>query len=271
MNQPQTPYILAEGKNATNRLDFQHKLFQGKLVEAFKKASSLKTMGGTTVVDFGCGVSSSYEDIRIFIGPYGKYIGIDSFHEQIAFNQTRFKDAYYVVGTENSSEVMSVLSSADIVYLRFVVMHQKNQREFIKKIYDAVKSKAILIVQEPENTAEQKAEMVKKYPSSGDLWDLKSKIGRKIGLDYNFAKHLEPIFKEMNPEAIIHTAETIDVPLSQAKELFEQSIREIHNKDNGILTASEMAHYLALISKLPNDDHAHCILDLFHSFIVQKK
>ena len=230
MKRTQTPYILAEGKNANKRLDFQHKLFSGKLIEAFETASSMINISGATVVDFGCGTSSAYKDISTFIGCSGKYIGIDSSKEQISFNQSKYKAAYYLVGDENSPQVMAALTSADIIYLRFVVMHQKNQNEFVKKIYNTAKSKAILIIQEPENTPEHKAEMVKKYPFSGDLCDIKSKIGKRVDLNYNFAKDIEPVLKDLNPETIIHRSENIQIPLPQVKKLFtpERPLKEIH-------------------------------------------
>lgn len=93
-------------------------------------------------------------------------------------NKTKFSDAQYVVGGENTPEALAVIGSADIVYLRYVVMHQKHQKEFVKKIYDAMKPGAILIIQEPEDAPERKEEMVKKCPFSGELWDLLCAYGK---------------------------------------------------------------------------------------------
>lgn len=59
MKQTPPPYILAEGKNAKEHLDFQHALFRSKLFEAFETAASMREIRGATVVDFGCGTSSA--------------------------------------------------------------------------------------------------------------------------------------------------------------------------------------------------------------------
>ncbi len=267
-----TTYSLAVGEDANQRLDFQDSLFRDRMIQAFKTVDSFKNISGSTIVDFGCGTSSTYDGITYLIGSTGQYIGIDASKEQITFNKSRFKEALYIVGDENSAASKAAISSADIVYLRFVVMHQKNPRDFVEEIYGAMKPGAILIIQEPEDTEYRKAEMVKKYPFSGNLCDFKIKVGKKLDLDYSFSKNLEPIFKELKPKRLIHTAEHIYVPLKQAKKLLENNIKEIGKKDvdKKILTDEEIKNYICDISKLPEESDDYWNLDFLHTFIAEK-
>lgn len=266
-----SPYALAVGQEANQRLDFQNSLLEKQMMQAFENAASFKKIKGATIVDFGCGTASAYAGIRSFIGPSGQYIGIDSSQEQIAFNQCQLKEPIYIVGDENSSDAQRAISTADILYLRCVVMHQKNPKSFVENLYKTAPPGALIIVQEPEDTPECKAEMVAKYPLCGDLCDLKVTLGKRLGLDYSFAKHLAPIFKELAPQKLIHKTESLYIPLAHAKKLLAASLNEITRNNKGLFTNQEITHYLHTIVQLPEEEGHTWNLDLFHTFIVQKK
>ncbi len=268
-----TNYALGEGRSAQKRLDFQNTLVKKHLIHALETASTMAPLKGSTVVDFGCGSSSAYETLYSFLGPRGTYIGIDRSKEHIALTNKRFKGKRYILGGEDSPEAEAAIATADVVYMRYVVMHQKQQKEFIHRIYNKLKPGAIFIVQEPQDTPERKAEMIEKYPYAGALCDFKSKIGEKLGLDYNFAPNLEALFKELRPSKLVHRAEDIYIPLKMAKKFYKEGITEIANKDKKkeLLTDEDLAHYMEIISQLPEEGDNYWNIDFFHTYIVQKK
>lgn len=263
-------YTLFEGKKAQERLDIQNEFNRGILIKAFNEVSSLKNIEGMSVVDFGCGTSSAYPDIRSLIGPSGKYIGIDNSEKQIEFNKARFKDVNYIIGDEKEKTVQEVLASADIIYIRFVVMHQKNPKDFLQMIYSIAKPGAFIIIQEPESDEEKKKFTAAKYPFAIELCDFKTLIGKKRGLDYNFAPKIEKYLQILTSNKLIHKTECVEIPMTQAKLFLRKTFNEIHAKDPAVLNEELLARYMNILSKLPEGENDKWRLDLMHTIIVQK-
>lgn len=266
----QNSYILAEGVEADQRLKFQHDLVKDELIKAFKKLSSIKNLKNSKIVDFGCGTSAAYHDIKNFIGDKGEYIGIDFSEKQISFNKQKFPNVTYIAGDESAPQVIEVFKNADIIYMRYVIMHQKQPAEFIKHIYRLLKPGAVLILQEPEETANRKAEMAKKYPFAAELCDFKKILGERRGLDYNYARKINELLQKLQPSKIIHVSKDLHITLSDAKKFLEFNIKEVANKDKNILTAEEVDNYLKMIDKLPDSKEEYWTLDHMHTFIVIK-
>lgn len=264
-------YTLLEGKSAQERLDIQNEFNRDILINAFEEVSSIANIEGATIVDFGCGTSSAYPDIKALIGQSGKYVGVDSSEKQIEFNKTRFHDASYIIGNEETKNVQAVLASADIIYIRFVVMHQKNPKQFLEKIYALAKSGAFIIIQEPESDEAKRTFTAERYPFAIELCDFKTMIGKKRGLDYNFASQIEPYFKSLKPMKLIHHSEYIELPMSQAKVFLAKTFNEIHTKDPSVLNEDMLGHYMNILSKLPEGEGEKWRLDLMHTIIVQKQ
>lgn len=263
-------YTLMEGKSAQERLDIQNQFTREILIKSFKEISSITDIKGMTAVDLGCGTSSAYPDIQNLIGPSGKYIGIDNSEQQIAFNKRRFSEISYILGNEDTKEVQEALARADIIYIRFVVMHQTNPKNFLEKIYSSAKSGAFIIIQEPESDEEKKKFIQSKYPFAIELCDFKTLIGKKRGLDYNFASQIEPSIQTLKPKKLVHNTEYIELPMSQAKVFLAKTFNEIHDKDASVLSKELLAHYMSILSKLPEGENDKWRLDLMHTIIVQK-
>lgn len=263
-------YTLLEGKTAQERLDIQNEFNRGILIKAFTEVSSIINIEGMTVVDFGCGTSSAYPDIRSLIGPSGKYIGIDNSEKQIEFNKARFKDVNYIIGDEKEKTVQEVLASADIIYIRFVVMHQKNPKDFLQMIYSIAKPGAFIIIQEPESDEEKKKFTAAKYPFAIELCDFKTLLGKKRGLDYNFASQIKTYIKTLRPKKLIHNTEYTELPMPQAKAFLTKTFNEIHVKDPSVLSEELLARYINILSNLPEGENDKWRLDLMHTIIVQK-
>lgn len=268
--QSQNSYTLLEGKKAQERLDIQNDFNRDNLIKAFKEVSAMSNVEGMTVVDFGCGTSSAYPDIKTLIGSSGKYIGIDESAKQIEFNRARFNKVDYIVGNEQTKETKEALASADIIYIRFVVMHQKNPKHFLKIIYNIAKPDAFIIIQEPETDKEKRKFIAAKYPFATELCDFKTQIGKKRGLNYNFAVHIEPALQSLRPKKLIHYATYNELPMSQAKVFLGKTLNEIHIKDPSVLSEELLTHYLNIISKLPEGKDDKWRLDLMHTIIAQK-
>lgn len=204
------------------------------------------------------------------IGPSGKYIGIDNSEKQIEFNKVRFKGINYIVGDEEAKTTQEVLASADIIYIRFVVMHQKNPQDFLKRIYSIAKPGSFIIIQEPESDEEKKKFTAAKYPFAIELCDFKTLIGKKRGLDYNFASQIEPYIQTLRPKQLIHNTEYTELPMPQAKAFLAKTFNEIHAKDPSVLSKKLLARYINILFNLPEDENVKWRLDLMHTIIVQK-
>lgn len=265
-------YILGEGQKDKKRLDIQNELFKNKLVKAFEDTNSIKRLDGLTVVDFGCGVASAYPVIKKFIGHSGKYIGIDSSESQITTAQKSYIDAHFIQGDETDSHVLEQISSANVIFMRFVIMHQKKQQDFIKKIYTHMQSGAILIIQEPESTTERKNKMCQKYPYSEIICDFKDILGKGLGLNYNFAGQLAPVLESFQPTKITHRVDDLYATTTQAKELHKENIKNVSKKalSKKIFTKDYINEYMNAVEKLPSDDKKYWLLDSLHTFVVSK-
>ncbi len=265
-------YVLSEGSKEKTRLDLQNELLKNKLIDAFETAESIKNLKGSTIVDFGCGVSSAYPVIKEFIGNSGKYIGIDSSKNQIITAKQRFPNAHYIQGDEKKLEVLQKISSADIVFMRFVIMHQEKQKDFIQHIYSHMKSGSILIIQEPEDTTEGKKKMLNQYPYAEILCDFKAKLGKGLDLDYNFARNLKPILESFDPKKIIYKNEDVYITTLQARTFLRKIIENVAEKalTKGIYTKDYINQYMEAVSKLPSDDKHYWLLGSFHTFVLLK-
>lgn len=264
-------YVLLKGAEAENRLNVQHDLYKGILSESFQWALGALKVKGPKVIDFGCGTASAYEDIKNIIGDSGKYIGIDASHEQIIWCKGKYPNTEFIVGNEEDESTLEILTSADIIYMRFVVMHQKKPAEFLTKVFNAMKPKSMMIIQEPEATQERRNLVLEKYPYAVDLCDIKAKLGAKTGLDYNFAGKIVDHLKSLKYQIMQHAEEDIEVPMPKAKGFLATTIMEIHKKDSSLISSQELENYLGIISKLPDSENENWILDRMHIIAVQKK
>ncbi|MCE2992581.1 MAG: methyltransferase domain-containing protein [Alphaproteobacteria bacterium] len=251
-------------------MEIQNEFARDILINAFQDVSFIKTIQGMTVVDFGCGASSAYKDISRLIGESGRYIGIDDSEKQIEFNKAHFQGMEYIVGNENSKEAWQVLYSADIIYMRFVVIHQKNQKGFLRTLYDDRKPVSFLIIQEPDYDQEKKKFVAQRYPFAVEIPEFKGMLGKKRGVDYNFAPHIKPFFETLKYQKLIHNTNHMELPMPQAKAFFKAAFKEVNSKDPVNFDEESLAHYLDIVSMLPENDNEKWPIDLMHTIIVQK-
>lgn len=265
-------YALKESKSEANRLDFQNTLFQKILENAFGKAAQFKNIEGATIVDFGCGTSSAYADISKHIGADGTYIGIDASEKQLAFAKEKYPHIHYINGDETNPDAQNAISNADIVFMRYVVMHQPQPEAFVRHIYDRLKPGALLIILEPEEPEERKQEMVAKYPYTEALCDLKVRIGKGLGLDYNFAAQLEPILKSLSATEFYHNKTKVKLPMKQAKLLLKSAIKSMKDMtlDRKIVAQDELVSCSEAVGKLPVGPEDYWHAGFMHTFVLRK-
>ncbi|MCH9812274.1 class I SAM-dependent methyltransferase [bacterium] len=264
-------YILSEGKGDEKRLDFQNDLFHKELCKAFTFASAMVDLEGKVVVDFGCGVSSAYRGIATFIGENGTYIGIDSSKKQIEVAQAKNPHIEYLCGDQTCTQIQEVLKRADIIYLRAVVMHQKDPQQFLEEFYSILRPGTVVLIQEPENTVGQKNMMRFIYPHSYVLCTLKDDLGRRRGFDYNFAGKASSVLSDLSPSTFIHLHENLWATCKQAKVMYEGIITNVKQsllKDS--FSEEELGVYVDALEMLPDSNQRTWILDELHTFIVQK-
>ncbi len=268
-------YVLQEGKSAHSRLKRQSDIYRPHLMQAFKTAAAIKGLSGLRIVDFGCGTSEIYADVMSFIGRSGNYIGTDRSADQISFAREKYPTAEYIVGDESNPQVLQSISKADIVYMRLVVMHQKQPAAFVKKIYEAMKPGAILIMQEVEDTPEQKEVMLKQYPNIDGvdkLYDYKKTLGPRVSVDYGIARYLKNIFAKLEPINLTENAEEVMLSMATDKPLLEEAMHEIESKcvPQGILSQEEVDAWLETIAKLPTGEDNFWSWGKYHTIIGQK-
>lgn len=266
-------YSLSEGEADSSRLSFQNKMLETELTQALVKAAEYKDLKSKTFLDFGCGNSSAYAPIMKHTYDSVQYVGVDTSQAQIDLCRKLRPKVDYVLGDENSPEVTEKISKADIVYMRCVVMHQKNPQEFINDIYKKMEPGALLIMQEPEGRPEFKLEQIKKYPKCEILCDFKSVLGKGFGVDYNCAGYLEPFLRSLDPREFFHSTSSFCMTTSQAKLIYLANLESVQQKalEHKVFDEAYIFRFKQAVDALPEGNDPQWRNEIFHTFVLQKK
>jgi 2-polyprenyl-3-methyl-5-hydroxy-6-metoxy-1,4-benzoquinol methylase len=247
-------YTLKVGHADSERLNIQSLVNAAPLIQAVSKWKQQELLPTSfenkVLLDFGCGVGSAL-DTLLELFPGAHYMGCEQAKESIECASKTYPKTEFVVGTEYSSEIVS---QADIIFIRFVIMHQPDPETFIKTILSAMKPDSILLIFEPYTDVEAYEYLIKDHPILADVLTKRLKwkfaLGEKKGNhNLNYAPKI----------SIPHSHEQIinikDVSLKQLREFFIKNFES--SKDDYInfqlASSDEIDHCITVLREAADD------------------
>lgn len=142
-------YTLQIGKKAKERL-----LILNSVCNPFTLSllNSLSDFNNKSVLDVACGIGVMTCEFGQLVGKNGRVVGIDISEEQLEIAKKFTKQhhcnniSYRICSAANLD---SLGEKFDVIYCRFLLAHLHNPLEIIEKMIEKLKSKGILILEEP--------------------------------------------------------------------------------------------------------------------------
>lgn len=187
--QIQPNYMLETGEGDKERLNIQSVFAEAPLLEAMTiwQAEGLlgKDFSGKILLDFGCGTGSACLFLKKCF-PNVKYQGIDLADDSIASARDAYPNETFSIGNENAQ---SIIHQADIIFVRFVVQHQRNPEQFLRNLTTQMKSGAKILFFEPYTNVEHISKELPNalYQTRMKSIDYKFALGVVAGNQQNFA------------------------------------------------------------------------------------
>ncbi|MBE4703894.1 class I SAM-dependent methyltransferase [Spiroplasma platyhelix] len=146
-------YILNQGESDTKRLDSLSEIYDNNskkfIIENIAENSVAK------IIDVGCGQGSI---TKFFANQYpnAKVIALDISQDQLVISKNKMINEtnieYLSVDIESdsiTSELWEKLQSADLIYIRYLLLHLKKWEIFFDNIYKILKKGGQIIIEEP--------------------------------------------------------------------------------------------------------------------------
>jgi ubiquinone/menaquinone biosynthesis C-methylase UbiE len=201
-------YILVTGDEAVERLELQNRLFATETKAHLEQAKLSK---GMIVWDIGCGVGSMTSYLANVVGETGHVYALDVSKEQLEVAKERIK----YEGLKNVTFIHSDINEldnitidlADLVYIRFVLMHLEYPENAIKKIKKLLKKDGIIVSQESitDTISNQGIDVIDHYINTA------MSIAKYKNIDYDIGNRLEELYKQsgFNPVNIYYNQQKI--------------------------------------------------------------
>jgi ubiquinone/menaquinone biosynthesis C-methylase UbiE len=185
-------YILKTGRKGFDRLSIVNKMYN---FESMSFLQGLNIKKGSFVIDVGCGIGIMSQNLAKLVGPEGSVIAIDQSSEQIELakklaKKKGIKNIEFII--DSAENLPSYNISADAIYSRLVLVHQKKPDFLFDCLLETLKIGGIVVCEEPITSSSFS------YPASTAFkrhLSLYCNMGKKAGLDFDFGKSL-PAFLE---------------------------------------------------------------------------
>lgn len=245
-------YMLRTGEGDKERLNIQSVFAEVPLLEAMTKwqAGGLlgKDFSGKILLDFGCGTGSACSFLKKCF-PNVKYQGIDLAADSIASAQDAYPNETFSIGNEHEQ---SILYQADIIFVRFVVQHQRDPEQFLRNLTSQMKSGAKILFFEPYTNVEHISKELPNalYQTRMKSIDYKFALGEVAGNQQNFAPK---ILNHLNLLGLSEVQEFVTKPLifslDSLRELLIGSFNSMKAKliEHKIATESEIEDHITTI------------------------
>lgn len=233
-------YALATGQVGAVRLDLQNKIF-GQ--ESFKHLERGGLSSGKTVWDIGCGVGSMTIHLAKTVGDAGRVYAIDISEEQLKIARERVRAEGLNNVTFILGDICKVndlhLGLADIIYMRYVLMHLKDPENIISKVKGFLKEGGVVVSQESITST---AYAPSHSPVFRELGETKIAMGKKLGVDYDIGNRLHTLYKESGYVNIEIFYSQQELSLSEAKQLILLSLSEWKDRaiEVGVVTQEKV-------------------------------
>jgi pyrroloquinoline-quinone synthase len=223
LNQSNNAYPLAQGKAAVKRLEVLNHLYNKKSIAAIKEYIHPPT---TSILEVGCGIGILAHQLSKEIDPSIKVLATDSSEAQIEvasrMNPTSKNLRFAVCDCKTLGDLKEEF---DLIYMRWVMIYQKNIPNIIKQCYQVLKPGGYLII-EDNNPVEsgcysyEQTHTIKK-------WDQFFKSAFiKAGQTANLEKLIIDTYQELSMQEIRKTINQCTLIEKEEKEVFYLGIEE---------------------------------------------
>jgi len=141
-------YALATGVDAVGRLNVLHRIYAAAGREALLEAGLSR---GMHVADFCCGPGETTRMIASMVGPAGCVTGVDIHRAQLqqARERCMFEDHTKTTFVEaDACHTGLPANSFDLVYCRFLLLHQTDPAACLQEMWRVLKPGGILLVED---------------------------------------------------------------------------------------------------------------------------
>ena len=216
---------------------------------------------GKTVIDFGCGSGAPAMDQLLNLFPGARYVGFDREEDTIDSCLKAHPNDKFIVGDETSNEVLELLGTADLVFLRFVLQHQPDPDKLIRIIVSKMKPGALFISFDPFSDLKK----IENLDLPEDLeFAMKEKFrykfskGEKAATQPNFAPNIQLELKEAGLHNVhLFKNEGLYYPLRECRGIYSPTFKyDLNSKivEWGIATKDQMDRCLSVIEDQKYDE-----------------
>lgn len=185
-------YLLAVGKKDEERLSLLNTLFSETSQRLLLKAG---LTAGMRVLEIGCGTGNMTGWIANQVGKDGKVVAIDISEEQIAIAKEKNITHPNIEFIVQSIFNLENLASFDLIYSRFVIMHQTDPCDALKNLVAQLKPNGIIVCEEASNivaVCHPQSETFTRYR------ELFLSLFRMKNLDVDFGSNIYTCFLNLN-------------------------------------------------------------------------
>lgn len=254
MKDEKNTYVPAVGQKGSTRLDLQNGVLKEHTDKHIEKAGLSK---GQTVWDVGCGNGAMTVKLAKKVGETGRVYAIDRSEEQLAIAKEKVKAeglknvTFFQGDIRHQTDLPTGI--ADVVYMRFVLMHIKNPEIVIEIAKNLLKDGGVVASQESIMSTFYDSpdhEIFCQYRNTVET------MTKKLGIDIDIGKRLKSLYEEAGYAKTEDYFIQPTLKLSVAQEWFLLDISEWTSAaiDAGALTADQVENWRHTMSHWPNDD-----------------
>lgn len=227
----ENPYVLTTGRKAKETLDLQHALFAEK---SYQHLAEAELSEGQTVYDIGCGSGVMTEYLASVVGKEGHVYALDISPDQVNVTRTRIKEA----GLSNATFIIGDIATtdlpegeADIVYTRFLLMHQRDALRAIKKMKSLLKRGGVLVLEESVMSSSHFSEGCPEFDA---YVKATCDLGESRGVNFDIGYQLKQLCEEVEFDQILSSSVEFKLQTNKAALIFLARIDELRD---GIISA----------------------------------
>ncbi|MDP1974782.1 MAG: class I SAM-dependent methyltransferase [Alphaproteobacteria bacterium] len=254
-------YILVTGDDAVERLELQNRLFAKETKAHLQKAKLSK---GMIIWEVGCGVGAMTSYLANEVGETGHVYALDISKEQLESAEKRIrsegiKNVTFINGDINTLE-STTTDLADLVYMRFVLMHLEYPENAIEKIKKLLKKGGVNVSQESNTSTilNQGIDVIDHYTKTA------MSLAKHNNIDYDIGNRMEALYKQagFNPVNVYYNQQKIQA--ADFQKMLLMSFCEWKNKaiELKIATEKQVEIWEKEIEAIPTNDQ-HLMFDIF--------
>ncbi len=246
-------YLLAQGAADVDRLAILNHLY-GPPSEALLTEAGLKP--GMRVAEIGCGSGNMTCWMAQMVGPSGHVTGVDASEESLeqARKQAqarRLGNVDLVRGDVNQLSLPA--DSFDLVYCRFVLMHQRQPEKGLRQMRAAVRPGGKVVCEELDLS---RCFFEPPCPLMQRLMELNVALGDRQGVHYRLGSRMNTLFQNAGLGQFELSFFTPAAMRGPAKRLLTLSFREIAAKivGSGLATQAEVDEIVREAERTDSDN-----------------